>query len=84
MKIIYNDLISREQAIKALEKGFIFHSYAGGMAKRIVENLPSAEKTGKWEYIGGYGYQYRCSACIMCAEYKTKYCPHCGSRMEKK
>ena len=40
-------------------------------------------KHGKWEYIGGYGYQYRCSECFMCAGYKTNYCPHCGANMEE-
>lgn len=39
-------------------------------------------KHGEWEYIGGYGYQYRCSKCVMCAEHKTRYCPNCGAKME--
>lgn len=54
-----------------------------------VETMPSAQPTadvverkdGKWEFIGGYGYQYRCSACIMCAEHKTNFCPNCGADM---
>jgi len=37
---------------------------------------------GRWEYIGGYGYQYRCSKCFMCAGYKTNYCPNCGALMD--
>ena len=41
-------------------------------------------KYGEWEFIGGYGYQYRCSVCITCAEHKTKYCPNCGARMERR
>ena len=39
-------------------------------------------KRGEWEYIGGYGYQYRCSKCVMCAEHKTRYCPNCGAKMD--
>lgn len=39
-------------------------------------------KHGHWEFIGGYGYQYRCSECATCAERKTTYCPHCGAKME--
>lgn len=38
-------------------------------------------KHGRWEWIGGYGYQYRCSECIRCAERQTKYCPNCGAYM---
>lgn len=40
-------------------------------------------KHGHWEFIGGYGYQYRCSKCARCAERKTIYCPHCGAKMNK-
>lgn len=40
-------------------------------------------KHGHWEFIGGYGYQYRCSECVTCAERKTAYCPHCGARMDE-
>lgn len=40
-------------------------------------------KHGHWEFIGGYGYQYRCSECINCAEWKTEFCPHCGAIMDE-
>ena len=40
-------------------------------------------KHGHWEYIGGYGYQYRCNKCFMCGERKTNYCPHCGAKMDE-
>lgn len=50
-----------------------------------ISRVPTADvverKKGKWEFIGGYGYQYRCSACIMCAEHKTNFCPNCGADM---
>ena len=49
--------------------------------------LPSAQvepvKQGRWEWIGGYGYQYRCSECVLCAERRTKYCPNCGAKMKE-
>ena len=38
---------------------------------------------GRWEYIGGYGYQYRCSECVVCAERTSNYCPHCGAKMDR-
>lgn len=78
------DLIDREQAIKALEKGFIFHAYAGGMAKRIVENVPSAEKAGKW--IKNDNDTFSCSLCQSWIpneqHHYAKYCLYCGARME--
>lgn len=45
-------------------------------------SLPSAERHGHWEFIGGYGYQYRCSVCVTCAERKTKFCSNCGAKMD--
>lgn len=57
-----------------------------GVLRLIVRDTPTADvvpvKHGKWEYIGGYGYQYRCSECIMCVKYTSNYCPHCGARMD--
>lgn len=40
-------------------------------------------KKGKWVFIGGYGYQFRCSVCYTRAEYRTKFCPKCGAQMEE-
>lgn len=54
--------------------------------KLFDDAMPTIEaepKRGHWEFIGGYGYQYRCSNCIMCAERKTLYCPSCGSQMNE-
>lgn len=50
----------------------------------FIELMPTIDpvKHGRWEYIGGYGYQYRCSNCIMCAEHKTLYCANCGAKMD--
>lgn len=53
-----------------------------------IDELPVIEaepiRHGRWEFIGGYGYQYRCSECITCAERKTQFCPNCGAKMDKK
>lgn len=59
--------------------------------RRFIEDwlpsLPTIEaepvRHGHWEFIGGYGYQYRCSRCVNCVERKTKYCPNCGARMDE-
>lgn len=53
--------------------------------KEALNRVPTVEpvKHGRWEWIGGYGPQYRCSECIMCAERRTKYCPYCGAKMDK-
>lgn len=47
----------------------------------IVDAVPVVH--GHWEYIGGYGYQYRCSKCFSCASHKTNFCPHCGALMNE-
>lgn len=59
----------------------------GGMRiiQEVIREMPTIDaepvRYGKWEFIGGYGYQYRCSNCIMCADHRTNYCPHCGAKM---
>ena len=49
--------------------------------RKLCDGIDECEtiepKLGHWKYIGGYGYQYRCSNCIICAEHKTLYCPNC-------
>lgn len=56
-------------------------------AMKDVDEQPTVDAVevvhGHWEYIGGYGYQYRCSNCIKCVEHKTAFCPHCGAKMDK-
>ena len=53
---------------------------------KIINSLPTIDavpaKHGEWEYIGGYGYKYRWSECVMCAERKTNYCSYCGAKMD--
>lgn len=38
---------------------------------------------GHWIWIGGYGYQHRCSECVMCVPHKSSWCPHCGAKMDE-
>lgn len=55
-------------------------------ASLTAKKMPTIDaefvKHGHWEFIGGYGYQYRCSNCIRCAEHRTNYCPNCGAKMD--
>ena len=58
-----------------------------GRFRKLLNALPTADvaevKHGRWEFIGGYGYQYRCSKCFMCHERRTPYCPNCGAKMDE-
>ena len=91
-KHIMSDYIKREDALRIVNATDI-DTIRLEDVKRItnkcakgIKAIPAADvverKVGKWEFIGGYGYQYRCSVCITCAERKEKYCPHCGAKME--
>ena len=52
--------------------------------KHDIADAPTIEpKRGRWEYIGGYGHQYRCSECITCVERKYRFCPNCGADMRE-
>lgn len=57
------------------------------VVRKFLMTAPTAEvqevRHGRWEFIGGYGYQYRCSVCCTCAERKFKFCPYCGAKMDK-
>jgi hypothetical protein len=60
---------------------------------KIIESLPSAEKTGKWNFVGDNLFQ--CTHCgVMYTTdqlnvwrnnssdpYAPKWCPHCGAKM---
>ena len=51
-------------------------------ARELLEQSEPV-RHGHWEFIGGYGYQYRCSKCFMCAPHQTNYCPACGCKMDE-
>ena len=51
----------------------------------IALDTMQAQKIGKWYYNDSrdaYMCIYTCSECNCKSALKTKYCPHCGSRME--
>ena len=82
-----NDLISRKQAIKAIEdlqdcyNGFS-DTYDKACIIGVLEELPSVDQTGRWLWVDGV----RCSRC----NYKLQttglpsYCPNCGASMVNK
>lgn len=91
------DLIDREQAIKATENlqdcynGFS-DTYDKACIIGVLEELPSAEKTGKWlAYEFGDERWHKCSVCGTADEYINnlglvairKYCPNCGALMRE-
>lgn len=85
-----SDLISREEVKRLTTKrNNIWNEITDAEGRgldEILDSLPSIDavpaKHGRWQYIGGYGYKHRCSECIMCVERISKYCPHCGARMD--
>lgn len=89
------DLINRQDAIDAIEdensKGHYscFASYNDAQKfKQIVNNLPSARRTGKWVLWEDGWY---CSACELYPPFDCDpeekgipYCPYCGADMRAK
>ena len=82
--------MTREEAIAVLESDaeYMYSNdspYCREAYRMAVEALKAEPvKHGRWEFIGGYGYQYRCSECTNCAERKTQFCPHCGAMMDER
>lgn len=91
-----DDLISRQAAIDALVKWTHLtweHLKIIYPMLNVLEELPSAERRGRWEAIDrdcrGYAITYECSSCkqLITLPYPMKwmdydYCPNCGARME--
>lgn len=91
-----NDLISRRAAIKAVDDlPNCYNGYSDTYDKSciigLLEELPTAEKKGKWikdrlsSTCGGSYGVYRCSECASSYQdigYGWNYCPNCGARME--
>lgn len=97
-----NDLIDRQAAIDALytcrdtqtiqtTSGYEFIDFE--QAENLIDELPSAQKRGKWvrhwSRPGVYAdLCWHCSACggrtnMSWAHIYYKYCPYCGARMER-
>ena len=93
-----SDLISREQAISAIESHIRtveepyqlkekdrIVNYAFEVAISCLLNLPSADpKTGKWIQAKGVEIEYAvCTNCTHHGEFYMRYCPNCGAKMCK-
>ena len=88
-----SDLIERQMALDAIDKAFERSNPLNGYIRAFVVNaisevrkLPSAEPTkAQWEYypaLYAYGVpHYKCSLCGHQVQYRTPFCPGCGSEM---
>ena len=77
-----DDLIKRQDAIDALDKDPM-----GGLNyNRILNSLPSAQKTGYWIHYDEPQFDYKCSECGYevwdNADFPSYYCPNCGAYMK--
>lgn len=76
-----SDLIDRQAAIEALMCTNPTEPYIDyDDAVKAIQDLPSAEKRGRWIEDGHYE---RCSECGEYADELHNYCPNCGARMEE-
>lgn len=91
-----DDVISRQQAIDALDKCHCGGKDENGSpwiykenaveAIEMVEPLPSAQpKRGHWNHNDKYGTfkVWTCDQCGWNYEAKHNFCPHCGSDMRE-
>lgn len=87
-----NDLISRQQTLKALRKLFKESNYKREYFNAIdaVEDVPAEEpKKGRWVPVTNGRGGNECSVCHSYApsykngdEHTSAYCPNCGAKME--
>lgn len=81
------DLISREEVKEILRTEWVklfpveLDPYLS-LAMEKIENIPSAEKRGKWKPIDVYEVVVACSECKQKFTYEHNYCPNCGAKME--
>lgn len=82
-----DDLISRQAAIKAIEdlqdcyNGFS-DTYDKACIIGVLEEVPSAQRTGKWYAIGNTGLA-TCKCGFFTDRYSAyNYCPNCGCAMK--
>ena len=76
------DLIDRSRALVILRN----QCTTFGMI-RAIQNMPSAERTARWEYeepngSNSFKGSYWCSNCHQPETFRRNYCPECGARME--
>lgn len=84
------DVIYRQQAIGMVDDvPFIKeHPNIGLLWKAWLEDLPSAQRTGEWIWLGAKGYKtntvnlYKCSECGITDWFEYNYCPACGAKMK--
>lgn len=83
-----DDLISRQAVLDKLRKAedHAFNTYYKGLVKahKIIADMPSAEKTGRWIRVDDD--KLKCNKCEVIhfiAQYPSagqiNYCPNCGS-----
>ena len=76
-----SDLIKRADAIKAIdETPFIRRPILPHYIKAKINQIPSAENKGEWEFIS-----IDLSECSECGGYgkdTMRFCPNCGARMK--
>ena len=83
-----DDAISREDAIKALQKVACYSAAIRARMIGAIEDLPSVtQKSGKW--IETEYHRWKCSVCREKGmsewdnihDVRTNFCPNCGARM---
>ena len=80
-----SDLISRQAAIDAVGDVHPL-DYNGQAILHRIQQLPSAEKHGRWISVSPMVDTEECSVCgfqIQTSELETPYCPWCGAKMER-
>lgn len=84
-----NDLISRQAVMDILDRTWVDGREYDGWLHKEVEDIPSAERTGRWTHAYDeneklfFKNKWVCSACGKSNTYgMSDFCPHCGERME--
>lgn len=90
-----DDTISRQAAIDALIELTIqrdkWDDKEGFAQKRgidaaicAIEDLPSAERRGRWVYNQNFAEPpFKCSSCGTAQGRLSRYCPDCGAKMDE-
>lgn len=90
-----SDLISRQDAIDALENEYCTFCPEARIIRQTMESLPSAQRKGKWIILDECANEgIYCSVChkkVLKIDYSNtmkkwkdfKFCPNCGAKMEE-